>query len=165
MSSLFGTDGLGAILVTGPLAYFAIIALIRAFGKRSLSQMNAFDLVVTVALGSLLASTILDDTVPLLEGVVAIGILLVGQFLITFLSTRTGTIMRLVRADPSLVYSRGAFMEDAMMRARVTRSDVLSAVRSAGHGSTAEVDAVVLEPDGSFSVLTDVAVREGIPGM
>src|SRR5690554_2759440 len=111
MSSLFDTSGLGSILITGPLAYVAVIVLIRGFGKRSLSELNAFDLIVTVALGSLLASIVLDDSVSLLEGLVAMVILLVGQFVITFLSTRSRTVIRLVRSNPTLLYSRGAFLD------------------------------------------------------
>ncbi len=165
MSSLFDTSGLGSILITGPLAYVAVIVLIRGFGKRSLSELNAFDLIVTVALGSLLASIVLDDSVSLLEGLVAMVILLVGQFVITFLSTRSRTVIRLVRSNPTLLYSRGAFLDEPMRRERVTRVEVMAAIRSAGYGSTESVDAVVLETDGSFSVLTGVGSPQELPGV
>ena len=163
MSMLFDTGGMSHILTVGPLAYIAIIVLLRTSGKRALSQMNAFDFIVTVAIGSLLATIVLDDQVSLVEGVAAIAVLLVGQFVITFLSTRSSAVLKLVKADPTLVYSSGAFIEHAMRRERVSRAEVLSAVRNSGHGSVADVDAVVLETDGSFSVLTGVESPEDLP--
>ncbi len=157
MDSLFDTGGLRHILTVGPLAYVAIIVLLRTFGKRALSQMNAFDFVVTVAIGSLLATTVLDETVSLLEGAAAMGVLLVGQFVITFLSTRTNVVRKLVKASPALVYSKDGFLDDALKRERVSRDEVMMAVRNSGYGSVEDVDAVVLETDGSFSVLTGVS--------
>ncbi|MBX3144225.1 MAG: DUF421 domain-containing protein [Trueperaceae bacterium] len=89
--------------------------------------------------------------------------LLVGQFVITFWSARSAAVLKLVKADPALVYSRGAFMEEALRRERVSKAEVLSAARNSGYGSLAEVDAVVLETDGSFSVLTGVKSPEDLP--
>ena len=65
--------GLGRVLLVGTLAYVALVLLLRISGKRTLSKLNAFDLVVTVALGSTLATVLLSKTVALAEGVLAIG--------------------------------------------------------------------------------------------
>ena len=59
---------LGRTAVVGILAYVALVLLLRVSGKRTLSSMNAFDLVVTVALGSTLASVFLSSSVPLARG-------------------------------------------------------------------------------------------------
>lgn len=69
--------GLVRILVVGTLAYLALVMLLRVPGKRTLSKMNAFDFVVTVALGSTLATVLLSETVALVEGVTAF-MLLIG---------------------------------------------------------------------------------------
>ncbi|WP_231362619.1 hypothetical protein [Thioalkalivibrio sp. ALMg9] len=63
-----GWDGLLRTLVVGVLAYVALIVFLRLSGKRTLSKMNAFDLVVTVALGSTLATVLLAKDVALAEG-------------------------------------------------------------------------------------------------
>ena len=57
--------GLGRVIVAGILAYAGLILLLRISGKRTLSKMNAFDLVVTVALGSTLATVLLSRSVAL----------------------------------------------------------------------------------------------------
>ena len=61
--------GLLRVLVVGTLAYAALVLLLRVTGKRTLSKMNAFDLIVTVALGSTLATVLLSKDVALAEGV------------------------------------------------------------------------------------------------
>lgn len=145
--------GLGRILLAGALAYLALIVLLRISGKRTLSKMNAFDLVVTVALGSLLASVLLSKDVPLAEGVLAFAVLIGLQYVISWLSRRSPRFEALVKSDPALLLYRGRFLERAMRRERVAEVEVLAAIRSHGVADAAEVEAVVLETDGSFSVI------------
>ncbi len=145
---------LGRLLVVGPLAYAALVAVLRISGKRTLSKLNAFDLVVTVALGSTLATILLSSSVSLAEGVVAL-VLLVGlQYAVTWTSVRWPPLARAVKSEPTLVYREG-FLAAAMRRERVTRDEVTQAARAQGHADLSEVSAVVLETDGSFSILTD----------
>lgn len=150
-----GWDGLLRIVVVGVLSYAALILMVRVSGKRALSQMNAFDFVVTVALGSILATILLSQDVALTEGLLAFGLLLALQYLITWASVRSGTVRNLVKSEPSLLVRRGRFLTRAMKAARVTEDEVLSAARNEGIGSVENIEAVVLETDGTFSVLTE----------
>ncbi|MEX2540173.1 MAG: YetF domain-containing protein [Trueperaceae bacterium] len=148
------TSQLGRILLVGPLAYLMVVVLLRVSGKRTLSKMNAFDFIVTIALGSMLATLILDDSISLVEGGAALAVLIFGQFVITFLSSRSKAVTRLVKAEPTLIFHGGEFLEKVLERERVTEEEVLAAARRSGHSSLAMVSAVVLESDGTFSVLT-----------
>ncbi len=139
--------------VIGVLAYFTLILLLRASGKRTLSKMNAFDLVVTVALGSTLASILLNKDVAWAEGTVAFALLIGLQFVITWSSVRWGWVRRTVTGEPALLLYRGERLPSAMRIARVTEDEVRAAVRSAGLATLEEAEAVVLETDGSFSVV------------
>jgi uncharacterized membrane protein YcaP (DUF421 family) len=122
-------------------------------GKRSLAKLNSFDLVVTVALGSTLATILLNKDVSLVEGVSALTLLLVLQFVGSWLSTRSHTVRSLLTAEPSLVFFRGRFLRDAMKRERVTEAHVLTAIRKGGAASTEDVHAVVLETSGDLSCI------------
>ena len=146
--------GLARPLVVGVAAYIGLIVLLRATGKRTLSKMNAFDLVVTVALGSTLATVLLTKDVALLEGLVGFAVLILLQLAVTWLSVRSALVRRLVRSEPALLYFRGAFVRAALRAERVTESEVLQAVRSSGRGGLEQVEAVVLESDGSMSVVS-----------
>ncbi len=144
--------GIARVLIVGPLAYVALVMLLRASGKRTLSKMNAFDFVVTIAMGSMLASIILTDTVALLEGVAGMAMLIGLQFLITWLSVRNKRVSDLVKGEPSLLFHHGSYLESQLTRTRVTKTEVEAAIRQQGHASVAAVGSVVLETDGSFSV-------------
>jgi uncharacterized membrane protein YcaP (DUF421 family) len=148
-----GWDGLLRVALVGASAYFALLLMLRASGKRTLSKMNAFDFVVTVAIGSTLATVMLSKTVALAEGVLALALLISLQYLITWLSVRSPAVDRLVKSEPSLLLRGGKFLRGAMRRARVTEVELLAAVRSHGESELENVAAIVLETDGSFSVI------------
>lgn len=151
-----GWTGPLRILVVGVLSYAALIALLRLTGKRTLSKLNAFDLVVTVALGSTLATVLLSKDVALSEGVLAFAMLAILQWVVSRLSVTTGWFRRLVRAQPRLLVEDGRFRREAMADERVTSDEVDSAIRNAGFARIEDVGAVVLETDGSMSVLPRV---------
>lgn len=144
---------LGRILIVGVLAYLALIVLLRVSGKRTLSKMNAFDLVVTVALGSTLATILLSQDVALADGLMALGVLIGMQWVLAALSVRSPTVNRLVKSEPQLLLYRGRYLPRAMRTERVVEMEVLAAVRAQGIASLDAVEAVVLETDGSFTVI------------
>ena len=150
--------GLLRVVVVGSLAYLALVLLLRTSGKRTLAKMNAFDFVVTVALGSTLASVLLSSSIALAEGILAFCLLAGMQYVITWLSVRSSAVRRLVKSEPSLLFHNGDFLLDTMKRERVTREEVLAAMRQQGKGSLEKVGGVVLETDGTFSI---IAAPEG----
>lgn len=145
--------GLVRVVVVGTLAYVALIGLLRTSGKRTLSKMNAFDFVVTVALGSTLATIILSRDVALVEGVLALGLLIGLQFIITWLSVRFPVVGALAKSEPTLLFYQGQFLRRKMRENRIVESEVLAAVRSQGIASLEDAEAVILETDGSFSTV------------
>jgi uncharacterized membrane protein YcaP (DUF421 family) len=148
-----GWTPVGRTLVLGLLAYFALVLLLRISGKRTLSKMNAFDFVVTVALGSTLASVLLVEKVSLVQGVTALGLLIALQLVNTFVAVRWPWYQRLLKAEPTLVFYRGRLLEDPMLKQRVTREEILAAIRAHGYADPAQVGAVVLETEGTLSVI------------
>ena len=145
--------GILRILVVGPLAYASLIVLLRVSGKRTLAKLNAFDLVVTVALGSTMASVLLSKTVALLEGITGMLVLVGLQYAVAFLSVRYSTVSDLVKSEPTLLLRDGRFLSSALQRQRITEAEILSALRSSGVAEPAGAGAVILETDGSLSVI------------
>ncbi|BBA33929.1 uncharacterized protein sS8_1975 [Methylocaldum marinum] len=142
--------------VVGLCAYVLLVLLLRISGKRTLTKLNAFDLVVTVALGSTLATVLLSKNVTLADGVLAFALLIFLQWAVTWLSARSRKVSRLVKAEPQLVFHRGRFLSAALKAERITEGEILQALRTQGIASTEQVGAVVLETDGSFSVLQNI---------
>ncbi|MGI8787120.1 MAG: DUF421 domain-containing protein [Pyrinomonadaceae bacterium] len=142
-----------SVLVTGVLIYAALIILLRVSGKRTLSKWNAFDFVVTIALGSILATVIMSKDIPLIEGISAFLLLITLQFVITWLSVRFDFVKNIVKAEPTLLLDKGKFLHDAMRRQRIDQSEIRAAIRAKGLAAIENIEAVVLETDGTFSVI------------
>jgi uncharacterized membrane protein YcaP (DUF421 family) len=140
-------------LVSGVVAYVSLVLILRITGKRTLSKMNAFDFVVTVALGSTLATILLSRDVSLVQGISALVLLVILQFAITWTSVRVAWVRRLVTGEPTLLLYRGRYLPAALRRTRVTEDEVRAAIRSSGVAAVDEVAAVVLETEGTFSVV------------
>jgi len=140
-------------LIIGPLAYFSLVLLLRVSGKRTLSKMNAFDLVVTVALGSTLASILTSTQVSLTQGLLALGLLAGLQFMVAWLAVRWPWFRRLISSRPQLLLWRGRCLTGPMNQERLTQADLLSAIRKRGGTDLHDTYAVVLETDGALSVI------------
>jgi uncharacterized membrane protein YcaP (DUF421 family) len=148
-----GWAGLVRVAVVGTAAYVALVLLLRISGKRTLSKMNAFDLVVTVALGSTLATILLSTSVALAEGLLALALLIFLQFAVTWISVRSATFRGFIKNEPKLLFYDGEFLRDSMRVERVTEEEIEAAVRQQGLPSLDEVGAAVLETDGSVTAV------------
>ncbi|MBT2685204.1 YetF domain-containing protein [Bacillus sp. ISL-37] len=146
-------DAVWRTLIVGVLAYSALVLLLRVSGKRTLSKMNAFDLIVTVALGSTLATILLNKNVALVEGISAFFILIALQYLVAWLSIRSYGFKKLIKSDPKLIFYQGKYLKENIVKERVLEVEILQAARSSGINSMEQVEAVVLETDGRISVI------------
>lgn len=147
-------NSLGGVLLNGVMAYVGLLVFLRISGKRTLAKLNAFDLVVTVALGSTLATVLLPNNPAISDGVVALAFLVGAQFSVAWLQVRWTGFRRLVKSDPSLLFYRGRWLEERLVEQRVARDELFAAIRSSGVADLDSIEAVVLETDGSISVVS-----------
>lgn len=143
------------ILVVGSAAYVGLVLLLRVTGKRTLAKMNAFDFIVTVALGSTLATILLSSEVSLSEGLLAFALLCALQYVVAWASIHSDRFQKLIKSEPSLLFYRGRVLADVLAKERVTEAEIFAAVREEGFADMSMVGAVVLETDGTFSVIAD----------
>lgn len=148
-----GWQPLLRVVVISVCAYAGLILILRISGKRTLSKFNAFDFIVTIALGSTLATAILSKDTALAQALMAFTMLAGLQFIVTFIAARSRRFARLVAAEPRLLLFRGQFLDDAMRIERMTEDEVIAAVREQNIASLEEVEAVVLETAGTVSVI------------
>ena len=154
-------ESIARTVVHGAATYGVLIGLLRLTGNRTLSKLNAFDLVVTIALGSVLAASFVDASVATMRAAAALGALVALQFAITWLTARSRAVGRLIKTPPSLLYDRDGYRTGAMREARVTAEEVRTAVRQAGIGGMEQVAAVILESDGTLAVIPQSALGSG----
>lgn len=146
-------SSIGRTLLTGIFAYGLLVVFLRISGKRTLAKMNAFDFVVTVALGSTLSATIISHDVPLVDGIAALAVLIAMQYVVATFSTRATWFRNLVKSRPHALLRDGRYLDDAVRSERVTHEEILAAIRNSGNLDVADIAVVVLETDGTFSVI------------
>ena len=149
-----GWDTVARVVVVGTLAYIGLLIILRTSGKRTLSKMNAFDMVVTVALGSTLSNIFMSRQTGLADGLTGLATLALLQFVVAWLSLRWPGFKKLIKSEPTLLFFQGEFLDRAMRGQRVVKDEVLTAIRQSGTARLDAVRAVVLETDGSFTVVS-----------
>lgn len=155
METIFwnGAGGLVRVAIVAPLAYMALVFILRVSGKRMLSKLSAFDLVVTIALGSTLATIVISRDVALAEGLLALALLVGLQYMVAWSASRSKRMRAIIKSQPTLLFFNGEFIDHALREENVGEDSVRAAIRDSGHMSLRDVGAVVLEADGSLSVL------------
>lgn len=147
-------------ILVGTLTYTTLIAVLRITGKRTLSKLNAFDFIITIALGSTVATVLLSAEVNLAEGITALLLLILLQFSITWLSVRIPFFRQLITSKPLLLLHKGVYLENNMKKARIVKSEILQAARNQGIGDCKKIDAVVLETSGELSVISVLGLQK-----
>jgi uncharacterized membrane protein YcaP (DUF421 family) len=138
------------------ITYLALVILLRVAGQRTLAKWYAFDLIVTVALGSTFANSVLTNNITVAQSLVGFVILIGLQFCVAFVVVRWSYLRIIVNPQPTLLLHCGKFVHDAMRRQRVAEADVRAAVRQKGMDRVEDVGAVILEADGTFSVIKEL---------
>ncbi|MGO1250763.1 DUF421 domain-containing protein [Psychrobacter sp.] len=146
-------DKLGRIVVTTVMVYVFIVAVTKVSGKRSTSQLNNFDWVVTVMIGSLGASTILLKDIPFIEGSAAILVLYLLQFLVTKYASISAPFSDFILSEPRIVFYQGQFLLETMRSERLTRQEIESAMRANNVNNFDDVEAIVFESDAKLTII------------
>jgi uncharacterized membrane protein YcaP (DUF421 family) len=149
------------ILAIGSASYVTLVVVLRVSGKRTLGQLNAFDFIVTVALGSTLAAILVNPNVSWAEGFAALALLAGLQFVVASVSARWQGVRAIVTSEPVMLVRDGTLQHAEMRKNRLGESEILQAVRSSGCGDMAQVAAVVLETNGKISVITSDRYGDG----
>lgn len=153
MINWFATDveTIAGILTSIICIYIALILFVKINGLRSFSKMSAYDFASTVAIGSIIASTVIAKDPSIISGAVAIGGLL---FLQSFISKfRILTNKSYLDNEPLLLMDGNKILDENLKIAKVTHNDLIAKLREANVLNFDEVHAVVFEATGDVSVL------------
>ncbi|MBB3206119.1 uncharacterized membrane protein YcaP (DUF421 family) [Rhodopirellula rubra] len=146
-------DEITMVVLSSIVTYAVILLYTRLSGLRSFSKMSASDFAMTVAVGSLFASTISSSTPTLFIGIAAIGCLFAGQWGLAILRQQIPWLSQLIDNEPLLLMVGGEMIEENLRKANVTRSDIYGKLRESNAFSYDQILAVVFETTGDISVI------------
>ncbi|MGM8887264.1 MULTISPECIES: DUF421 domain-containing protein [unclassified Psychrobacter] len=133
--------------------YIGLMMFTRLMGLRSFSKLSSHDFAMTVAIGSILASTVLSDTPSLLQGLCAVGALFVIQGLVSMIRRKIKPLKALIDNQPIILMAHGEYFWDNLKEANLSTSDVQQVLRKNSIKSKSEVFVVIMETTGDMSVI------------
>ncbi len=148
------------IVVRSVVIYAFLWVILRAVGKRELSQLTAFDLVVLIVMGDLIQQGLTLEDMSLTGAMLAVTPMALLSVLTGAVAVRWPRASRVLEGVPVVVVHHGAVVKEALRNERVDLADLYEAARSEGISDLRDVEWCVLETDGHFSFLrTDDAER------
>ncbi|MGB3548969.1 MAG: YetF domain-containing protein [Saprospiraceae bacterium] len=135
------------------LIYIVIILYTRIFGLKSFSKMTSYDFAKTIAIGSLIASSVIAGTPSFVLGAVAIGGLYFFNYLFSWLRLRSDRLEQLLDNSPVYLIKDGEILYGNLNSTKVTEGELIAKLREANVLRMSQVKAVVLETTGDVSVL------------
>ena len=149
------------IILRATIIYFFLWVVTRGVGKRELSEMTAFELILLVTMGDLIQQGATQEDMSLTGAGLAVGTLAFWIVVFAYLSWRFRSARAVLEGVPVIVIRDGRPLDKVLEIERLTLEEVCQAARGQGITDLAEVDVGVLEPDGRFSFLKTGGDSEG----
>ena len=143
------------IVLRAAAIYFFVWLVTKALGKRELSQMSPFELILLVMMGELIQHAVTQDDRSVPGGILAVSTLAVIIISMSYLTFRSRRAREAIEGTSTIVIDRGEPMTDALRAERLTLDEVMGAAREQGIDDLRKVRVGIVEPDGRFSFLTD----------
>lgn len=142
-----------AILFRTGISYFLLLCIVRLMGKRQIGELQMTEFISAMLLSQAAVFPMTDPDIPLLYGILPL--LCIGSFevILSMLCTKSTRFRHFLEGKPIPLVENGSYVQQNLLRTRISREEVLSQIRSNGYTGLEEVDKVILEPTGNMSVL------------
>lgn len=145
------------VIISTVCIYISLIIILRFFGSRSVSSLSVYDLITSFAIGSTISTAMISKNVPYILGIVTIITLLLLQFIVSKLLNIFQSLTFITNPPPTVLYYKGIYRKSQMTKQRINQEEILQAIRKQGGCTSDQVHAVILESDGSLSVITSIS--------
>lgn len=141
------------IVVRATVVFFLLWLLLRALGKRELSEMTAFELILLVTIGDIVQQAITEEDMSVTGGMLAAGTIMFWVLAFSYLSFRVRRAGPVIEGIPVVVVRDGELVHEALHLERIGSAEVMGAAREQGIRELREIQVGILEGDGRFSFL------------
>lgn len=143
------------IIVRASIVFLVLFLIARGTGKRELSQMTVFELILLVTMGDLVQQGVTQEDMSVVGAALSVGTIAFWILVMSAVSYRWKGTRPVIEGAPVVVVHEGRPLMDALRFERVTLEELKEGARSQGIADLGTVHLAVLEPDGRFSFLTD----------
>ena len=134
--------------------FFVILSLgMRLMGKRQIGEIELTEFVTAVMLSELAALPVTDTDIPIIHGLVPLGVIVSLEIIVAFICRKSPTLRAILDGKPLVLVAKGRVLEKNLTVARVSTDELFAAIRGAGLKGMEEVSYVILEQTGALSVI------------
>lgn len=142
------------IILRSAAVYFFMVAAIRLFGKKELSQLSTTDLVFIVLISNSVQNAMVGSDSSLIGGLIAASVLFILNYLLKLIMYRSSNLKEIIEGKPIILVHNSTVDIDNMHKVKITLDELEEAIREHGAESYKEVKLAMLEVDGNISVIS-----------
>ena len=146
------------------ILYFLVLFTFRIMGKSELSEMSPFQLVIVFMIAELAAIPIESPSVSLLNGIIAIFVLMFLQTLLSTISIKCEWFKNLINGRPSILIENGEINQKELRCLRITLNDLLEQLRIKDIPALSDVEYAIMESNGDLTVIPKAYKKPLTPG-
>jgi uncharacterized membrane protein YcaP (DUF421 family) len=143
------------IFLRATVIYFLLWAITRGMGKRELSELSPFDLILLVIVGDLVQQGVTQDDRSITGAVIAVTTIAAWVVVFSYVSFRSRRVGDVMQGLPVVVVRDGEPIPSLLAGERLRVDDVAEAAREQGIDDLRKIRVGILEPDGGFSFIVD----------
>lgn len=157
------TDVVIALVLRTLFTYFFVLISLRIMGKREIGKLSVFDLVVSIIIAEVSAMSLQDLRIPIWHGIFVIGLLVLLQVIVSYMSMHSSSIHNLIEGKPTVLIAGGEINDSEMKRTRYNMNDLLMQLREKNITAVSDVEFAILETSGKLSVFPKAGQRPLTP--
>jgi uncharacterized membrane protein YcaP (DUF421 family) len=145
------------------ILYGLVVLVTRVMGKRQISQLQPFELVVAIMLSELATIPMQNTSVPLVSGIIPIFTLMIIQITFSYLSLKSEKARKIICGSPSILIENGKIVEEELTKLRLSLSDLMEILRIKDYYNIDDIEFAILETSGEISVIPKAPKRPLTP--
>lgn len=135
------------------IMYIFIILIMRIMGKRQLGELQSYELVITFMISGIAAIPIQENSIPMLQSIVAITILAALEIIVSVLTIKVPVIKKVLMGNAVTIIKNGQIDQKQLKRLRLSVSELTDNLRSSGFFNLEDIQYATVETNGIISVL------------
>ena len=145
------------------IIYILVLVVMRIMGKREISQMQPFELVIAIMIADLASVPMSDTGIPIFNGIIPILALLLFQLIISIINLRSIKLRQIICGKPQILVYRGKIDEKALKKERFTINELEERLRGNNVVNLGDVEYAILETSGQVTVIQKPNKRTTTP--
>lgn len=145
------------------IIYILVLVVMRIMGKREISQMQPFELVIAIMIADLASVPMSDTGIPIFNGIIPILALLLFQLIISIINLKSIRLRQMICGKPQILIYRGKIDEKALKKEKITINELQERLRQNNIFTLGDVEYAILETSGEISVIQKPEKRNTIP--